>query len=931
MIDDLNNAGGMLDDLNGMHDDLADVSRDTTGENVGKIAGTALEALTDPANLTTRQRLALNLLPPAGNLMTHGAPPSGGLDEIRARIDAEPPAAADPNEPSWGDVGTSALKVLLGQNDYTQTSLGKPGLTPKEEKAYWGTIMPATAAGVGILAGGPGAGLAAREALSLGTGAAARAASAYGRGDDVTGAVLSPSGVAIDATMAALPEIWQGTKYVGRQFLPSAVQADLRAAGSAISNTAGNVVRGVANRVASRYPGFGEKLVDDTGVTLPDLFDRPPLPEPDYASLAGKMEPGIPAPTGRTGLQAANEAVWNGSIRALRQSDNPLAQTAGDMIDRANNIQRSITNSVRPKLQGALDAIPPEASANVVGALETGIGTNVDEGTAELARPLRSILRDINDMRQGQGVWDEVNKTRALELLDQGIPVQTIGESHQFAPAQTTQFFFPHRPVPNPQTAELTGLERIIANNPELSVAQAERRLGGLMSSGAIGHTRTAEEAAYSTSVHDVLPGYLDDEAKRIANAAVFGGKPTKVRIEVGGGGGRDIVVGDKGAAIYRHLFATGQYDEARQFLAGLEARYSPASSAGMGWARGLSRATSDMALSHSWATQIGQSGTGMALAGGPQQAARGLAMVDANPVLRDIFAAGPQSNQITDYIAMGRGGEEVGAATPMQAMHGIENWLRGPASYAAVPMIYDTAHEAKALVDAGQPFTGAVVKKAAEMGTTPQFLADELAKNGTLSTGTWLNSIQSLANRWQHTAGPGDLPNFLRTPAGALLGQYKTFGIKQSQLMMDDVIKPMFDSDPTLRALGLKRAALMLTTNTPLNAANIAVRSVVSGRAPTARALLRGAITGPTGIAGDAAYALGSSVAPKYGDDPMSQFSEIPSVAIPLGAVHDVMGSYYQPGRGAAGALRLAGAIDPRIPMYGAAPLGLARELMSK
>lgn len=836
---------------------------------------------------------------------------------------------------TWGDVGSTLSEIAL-----QAVTPPIPGLSwdkadqvaqsPQGKEAYWGTVVPAGIVGGSLLAGGAGAGLAAREALGLGTGAASRAAIAHARGQDVQDAVLSPGNIALDAGMSAIPELWQGAKAIGNA-LPSAMQAPFRAAGSAVADRAGQGAAWLRDAIASRSPRYGAQLVDESaGLHPADLFDRPPIPEPDYAALAKKPTPGLPAPQGRTGLQAVKETLWQGETRDLLSSSNPVAQSAGMMIRRANQLDKSVRNMVGAQLDPALAAIAPEASADVARALDTGIGTNVPRETADLARPLRQVERTMDDLRQGQGVWDQVPEERALDLMDTGLPAQKIGAGRFYSPAQTTDFYFPHQSVPAADTGrELSSIEQILADHPELTARQAMRRMGGMASGRTVGNARAGDMQDFSLSVHDVLPSYVNTEASRIANASVFGGKPVNLTLQTSQGI-RDVAVGEKAAALYEHLVNTGAHDEARRFGSALVERYAPTTNYGGPIARSAARVTSNMALSHAALTQVGQAHTALVFAGGPTQVARGASFVDNNPLLKRLFEAGPQSADYTDYLSLGRGGPEAPSTipTPMQAIHGIENWLRGPASYASVAAIDDVSQAAKAARDAGQPFTAGLVKRAAEMGTTPDFLADDLAHNGTLSTGTWLNSIQNLVDRWQHTTGAGELPAFLRSPSGALLGQYKSFGVKQSQLIMDDVLKPIFSGDATLRSLGLQRARDLALYGSTSNALNATLRSLGGGRGPTLKAMLQGAVTGPTGLAGDVAYGAADSMTPKYGDDPLTRLAEIPALNVPIQAGQDLLGGAYQPGKAAAGVLKLAGAVDPRIPMYGAAPLGLLRGL---
>lgn len=848
---------------------------------------------------------------------------------------------------TWGEVFDVAGKIASSaftpripglttdERGLPLTPTGEPVISgPRDERAYWSTVAPTTAVAASLVGGSTlgVSGLVAREALGLTTGAVTRASIAKGRGEDPYAAALDPSQLAIDAGLSAIPELWAGAKALGRH-APSAIREPVvrgaKAVGRGITSTTDNVL----TRIAKRYPRYGETLIDESRgpVTLSRAYDRPPI-DVDLAAAATRPTPGMAPPAGRTALEGLKEGTWQHASRDLIGDQDPIVDAAGRLVARAAKLDRTVEELAGSSLDDALRGVAPGAeSAAIVDLLEQGIDVNAPRALAAKARPVRSLLREIDELRRTKGVWDEVpTQARALDLVDQGVPVQVVGQGRRFAPAQRTSFYFPQRRSPGADTGRtLSAIERVMADNPELSAKAAQRRLSGTASGRTTGRARRGVMQDYSRSVHDVLPRYVEDETRRITNAAVFGGKPMRVNID-----GTDMLVGEKAGTIYNHMLNTGQHQKARVFGNAILERYAPRTSYEGGIARATARGTSNMALSHVALTQTGQVHTPVWASGGPRQVARGYAMVKQNPRLKQLYEAGPQRQSFTDYLALGRGEPGLaprgdGLPGPMELTAGIERWLRGPDSYAAVAMIDDLAQEAKGAVDAGQPFSGALVKRAAEAGTTPAALADEIARNGVLSNETWLNSIQSLVDRWQYQTGPGEIGHYLRTPAGALLAQYRAYGIKASQHVLDDIIRPLQSSDPSLKALGWQRARDFMLYGPTSNAATSAVKAVGRGRAPSVRSMLESAVSGPTGIVGDAAATGVETVTQDYGDRPAERFLSVPALSVPAQAV-DMVGrgvSGGDPLLTAQGALKLGGLLDPRIPLYGSAPLGLTRE----
>lgn len=884
-------------------------------------------------------------MPGGGGLLSQYTLPGTGEGEIR-------------NAPAtWGDVFSSAGKVSLpgqllrvakaalgDEEAYADLQRGPiKSLSPQEREGFFGTVVPTYAAAGGLLAGSPtGLGLGpflAREGIGLGTGAATRGVIAQGRGQDVTDAVLDPTSIAIDAGMSAIPEVLHGGKVASSAVwnaLPDSLTEPVARAATAVASKAASAGDRFLTRVAERYPRFGAKLIDDSEgpMQLANAYERPPLSEPDFSAAVTKRQPGAD-PIGRTPLEGIKENTWQYAARNLAGDSDPFVDWAGRAVERGAKLDRTVEQLAQPRL-AALENVAPTESEAVFNLLDQGIDVNAPKELADKARPLRALLRDVGDLRENRPVWDQVPRRRAMEVLTQNedtpwdtTAVHSLGKRDTYLPAQHRDFFVPYREGMSPYTGRsMTSIERIMAANPEMAAQDAMKRLRGMVTGKTTGYARTGE-MEHSTNLHEVLPGYIDSELKRVTNAEVFGGKPIKLTLETTKGP-VELTVGDKAATAYQHMLNTGQHSKARLFANALVERYAPASGYEGEIARGAARMTSDMAMGHTALTQTGQMHTPIWASGGPRQIARGYAMVENNPDLKHLFAIGPQKTSFVDYLALGRGENLPKGGSlpgPFEAMTGVENFLRGPNSYAAVAMIDDIAQEAKAVRDAGGSYSAALVKRAAEAGTTPDALADEIGTNGILSRGTWLNSIQHLVDRWQYQTGPGEVGHWLRTPTGALLAQYRSYGMKATQHVMDDVIAPLFSKDPSLRSLGMQRARDLGLYGVPLNIGTGAIKALARGRAPSAHALLNG-ITGPTGIAGDVAMAGIDAASPEYGDHPLLNLAEIPSASVPLQATENVLGFARDPLRAVSGAATLAGAIDPRIPMYSAPFLGAARSL---
>ncbi len=920
---------------------------------------------------------------------------NGGELSVYDRLRAQ---AAPVDDATAGQrIGSAVGELLAGKTAFdtpaarawTEQQMTEGGLTP-EFRAKWEadpTFWTPEDTDNAITYGVPAAALATGVALpamgawgTLGSGlllgGAARGTTAALRGQDVPEAVFDPKSIGMDAAFSGVPLALQGAKAGGQALwnaTPSSIREPIgKAASSAASYVGGkasDAVTSLLRRYARNTPGVGEQLIEDRPVNIEDIFTgRRPEMRPD---LVTERIEGIPSTGARTRMDSLIDKTA-GEVRLLRSLG---YDNLADEIELANNTERRLTNyfgpmtdeSVLPLVSGpAADASTVPLSTRVVDVVEgahpiTGEGQGAqaarfadmlrrpdvyDPEIQRLADPMRREMADLAEAGTRANVFDELkgkgSRARAMELHDQGVTTVPIGgtpddPARWFAERQLVQDgrYYPHQPVPDPlapDISEATGIERIMTANPELSYRQAQRQLGALRAGAATGKARLAEEGVeYNKYAPEVIPAHVRADATRIANAYAFGGKPAKIKVSVGNGG-QEIIVGERAAANLADLANRGEWRAFNAYEKALAGRHmQPPKDADLS---AILSGTARMALPRAFLTQIGQMPTGAIMHGGIKGMARGFAEVEANPALRDIFRVGAQSHEFTDYAARAVGENAVESAAPF--MKPAENALRGPASYVAVPMIKDTAQEAAAMISANQPFSRALVKRAAEMGTTPEALgAEYLSTDGVLSHATWLDTIQRLTNRWQHTQGVGEIPSWARTQAGAAAAHFKMFGLKQSQLMYDDVIQPIIEGirtgDKSLRDLGLARLARTAYMGVPANMGAAGLRTLASGRMPTWATAIRSGLTGPTGIVGDVGYATADTLAGhRYGDDEFRNVREIPGLSVPIDTTRDLLAAFSNPGGAAEAAARLGGLYDSRIPLYATPVVNVAREFLA-
>ena len=853
----------------------------------------------------------------------------------------------------------------------------------REDVAKYGVPAAALATGLAL----PALGAAGTLAVGVLGGAGARAGTAALRDEDPLRAAIDPAGVALDATLSGVP-YW--APYAGKAAqwsygkLPSSVREPIADAAGWTAEKAGNVASRLLRSYAEGTPTErlmrrirGESttrpvaggIIEDRPITIDDLAGngRPML----QATGADAPPPGTPTRV-HEGLGDTYAKYTAGRIRRLRQLGR---DDLADQIEYANNYERRLRNWFDPQTDAASEpfaTLPPaeggDLSSRVVDVIEGGPPLEggsqgaqaqrfadmlrnpdkYDPRLRSLAQPIQDELGQLGELGQRADVYDELKgagaRQRAVDLYDQGVDIAPIGGAPDnperlYAQRQLVEDgrYYPRQPVPDPMApniSEQTAIERIAERDPELSHRQAMRQLGGLRANAAAGKARVLEEGTeYNKYAPDVLRTHVQADVPRIANAQAFGGKPVKIRVQLPGGGAQDMIVGEHAAAQLEDLFNRRDMKVYDAYVGALQERYAPPINTDAGTSM-LQSAASRMALPRAFITQIGQMPTGAIMAGGLKNVARGAVMVEENPVLRDVFRIGAQSHEFTDYAALATGSSAAQHSAPY--MKPMENFLRGPGSYAAVPEIHDVAQEAARMLEANQPFSRALVKRAAEMGTTPEALGTEfISTDGVLSHRTWLDTVQHLANRWQHTQRAGEIPAWMRTQGGATAAHFKTFGLKQSQLVYDDIIQPLLESirtgDKSLRDLAAARAMRLGTLGMPANAAAAGLRTLASGKLPTGMNLLRAGLTGPTGVAGDIAYGTAAGVVDsRHGKNPLGQFSEIPSVGIITDTYTDLLGAANDPGGAVEAAARLGGIYDTRIPLYATPAINLTREFFS-
>lgn len=712
------------------------------------------------------------------------------------------------------------------------------------------------------------------------------------------------------------------------------------------------------------------RIIEDRPITIDDLVGngRPEL----QAVGADAPPPGTPT-RAYSGLGDTYAKATAGEIRRLRQLGR---DDLADQIEYANNYERRLRNWFDPQTDAASEpfaTLPPaeggDLSSRVVDVIESGPPLEggsqgaqaqriadmlrnpdrYDPRLRSLAEPIQSELEQLGTLGQRADVYDELKgagaRQRAVDLYDQGVDIAPIGgppdnPERLYAQRQLVEDgrYYPRQPVPDPMAPDIgeqTAIERIIQGDPELSHRQAMRRLGGLRASASAGKARVLEEGTvYNKYAPDVLRSHVQADVPRIANAEAFGGRPVKIRVQLPGGGSQDMLVGEHAAAQLEDLFNRRDMATYDAYVSALRGRYGLEAGGKDAGVSMLQSAASRMALPRAFITQIGQLPTGAIMSGGVKNMARGYAMVEENPVLRDVFRIGAQSHEFTDYAALATGATSAKTSAPF--MKPMENFLRGPGSYAAVPEIHDVAQESARMLEANQPFSRALVKRASEMGTTPEALGTEfISTDGTLSHRTWIDTVQHLANRWQHVQKTGEIPAWMRTQGGATAAQFKTFGLKQSQLIYDDILQPIIEGirsgDKSLRDLGLSRLGRLGTLGVPANMTAAGLRTLATGKLPVLENVVRAGLTGPTGVAGDIAYGSGAAVVDsRHGRNPLGQLSEIPSVGVVTDTLTGLLGAAHDPGGAVEAAARLGGAYDTRIPLYATPAINVTREFFS-
>lgn len=133
------------------------------------------------------------------------------------------------------------------------------------------------------------------------------------------------------------------------------------------------------------------------------------------------------------------------------------------------------------------------------------------------------------------------------------------------------------------------------------------------------------------------------------------------------------------------------------------------------------------------------------------------------------------------------------------------------------------------------------------------------------------------------------------------------------------------------LKPFDLQGLLTFTLTSMPGNAADLG-RKVDRSRSSTVCAAMGEAtFKRPMGIMGDSAMLPVDVATAHHGERPLERFGNVPMGSVPATALEEFVHGLRtgEPPIAAKGAATLAGAYDPRIPLYGALPLGLANSLL--
>jgi len=166
-----------------------------------------------------------------------------------------------------------------------------------------------------------------------------------------------------------------------------------------------------------------------------------------------------------------------------------------------------------------------------------------------------------------------------------------------------------------------------------------------------------------------------------------------------------------------------------------------------------------------------------------------------------------------------------LGKLTPMWATGKVEDVLRGPMNAGVVPELRQMVAEVQGNIAAGRQPSGALLKRLDEYQ-----IPYEVAAEG-LSPELLMHGMATSADRLQFHTGIGQIGSALTTPSGRIASSLLSYGQKASNATLDDVLKPLFSSDPSLRALGMGRLSPLISAGLAAETLREGVRSTMQAR----------------------------------------------------------------------------------------------------
>ena len=451
------------------------------------------------------------------------------------------------------------------------------------------------------------------------------------------------------------------------------------------------------------------------------------------------------------------------------------ARRPADQIEYANNYERRLRNWFDPQTDAASEpfaTLPPaeggDLSSRVVDVIEGGPpleggsqGAQAQRFAGHAAQPgqydlacarSRSRFRTSSASRRARPARRRVRRAEGCRCAPACSRPLRPGRRHRAdrrragqprAALRATPARRGWALLPAPAGARPDGTEHQRADGDRAyrrarSRARTGRRCGssaGCAPTPPPASARVLEEGtSYNKYAPDVLRTHVQADAAHRQRAGVRR-QPVKIRAAPGGGA-QDMIVGEHAAAQLEDLFNRRDMKVYDAYVGALQERY----------ARRLTptpeRRCREAGGRAAWpcrapsSRRSGQMPTGAIMAGGLKNvgARRGHGR---GPVLRDVFRIGAQSHEFTDYAALATGST---AAQHSALFHEADGELPPQAGQlrcgAGDPR---RGAGVRAHAEANQPSLRALVKRAAEMGTTPEALGTEfISTDGVLSHRTW-------------------------------------------------------------------------------------------------------------------------------------------------------------------------------------------------